>query len=114
MSLVRYAMENRIVMYVLTILLIGGGAYAYEKLSRLEDPEFTIKEALVVTEYPGASPREVEQEVTDKRRIHPLSQATCYHRDRHGRSQRDSQGLGSVGNHVGDRRLRTLLLRGEQ
>ena len=66
MNLTRYALNSRIVMYVFTVLLIGGGVFAYEQLSRLEDPEFTIKEALVTTEYPGASALEVEQEVTDK------------------------------------------------
>ncbi|MFC1835181.1 efflux RND transporter permease subunit [Thermodesulfobacteriota bacterium] len=66
MNLAKYALQNRVVMYVFTILLIGGGVWSYQKLSRLEDPEFTIKEALVITEYPGASPRQVEQEVTDK------------------------------------------------
>src|SRR5262249_712901 len=38
---------------------------AYKGLSRLEDPEFTIKDALVVTNYPGATAKEVEEEVTD-------------------------------------------------
>ena len=66
MNFAGFALNNRIIMYVLTVLLIGGGTLAYENLGRLEDPEFTIKEALVITEYPGASPLEVEQEVTDK------------------------------------------------
>jgi multidrug efflux pump subunit AcrB len=66
MNFARYALSNRIVMYMLTVVLIGGGIIAYENLGRLEDPEFTIKEALVTTRYPGASPREVEQEVTEK------------------------------------------------
>jgi multidrug efflux pump subunit AcrB len=66
MSLAQYALRNKVVMYMLTVLLIGGGVMAYENLGRLEDPEFTIKEALVTTHYPGASPYEVEQEVTDK------------------------------------------------
>jgi len=66
MNIAQYALRNRVVMFMFTVLLIGGGAVSYEKLARLEDPEFTIKEALVTTEYPGASPREVEQEVTDK------------------------------------------------
>ena len=35
-------------------------------MSRLEDPEYTIKEALVLTPYPGASAAEVEEEVTDR------------------------------------------------
>ena len=34
-------------------------------MSRLEDPEFTIKDALVMTRYPGASAAEVEEEVSD-------------------------------------------------
>ena len=42
-----------------------GGIVAYVGLGRLEDPEFTIKEALIVTPYPGASPEEVAREVTD-------------------------------------------------
>jgi multidrug efflux pump subunit AcrB len=66
LNLVRYALENRIVMYMFTVLLMGGGIASYEALSRLEDPEFTIKEALVTTQYPGASACEVEREVTDK------------------------------------------------
>jgi multidrug efflux pump subunit AcrB len=36
------------------------------KLGKLEDPEFVIKDALVVTYYPGASPHQVELQVTDK------------------------------------------------
>src|SRR6478736_5168231 len=42
-----------------------GGIFAYKMLGRLEDPEFTIKEALVITPYPGASAEEVAQEVTN-------------------------------------------------
>jgi len=39
---------------------------SYQGLSRLEDPEFTIKDALVITQYPGASAAEVEEEVSDR------------------------------------------------
>src|SRR5262245_64037628 len=45
------------------LLILAGGAIAYRNLGRLEDPEFTIKEALIVTTYPGASAEEVEKEV---------------------------------------------------
>ncbi|GGY34499.1 multidrug transporter AcrB [Bacterioplanes sanyensis] len=48
---------------VLLILLIGG-VISYLNLGRLEDPQFTIKEAMVVTFYPGASALQVEEEVT--------------------------------------------------
>jgi len=46
-------------------LVLLGGIVAYQRLGRLEDPEFTIKEALIVTPYPGASPDEVAKEVTN-------------------------------------------------
>ena len=39
---------------------------SFLSLGQLEDPEFTIKNALIVTTYPGASPTEVEQEITDR------------------------------------------------
>jgi multidrug efflux pump subunit AcrB len=42
------------------------GYFAYENLSRFQDPEFAIKDAVVLTPYPGASAREVEKEVTEK------------------------------------------------
>ncbi|MBS0055182.1 efflux RND transporter permease subunit [Yersinia sp. Marseille-Q3913] len=49
----------------LTILLLGiGGVIAYLNIGRLEDPAFTIKTAVVVTRYDGASAQQVEEEVT--------------------------------------------------
>jgi multidrug efflux pump subunit AcrB len=52
-------------MVAMTIMLIIAGFQSYQKLGRLENPDFTFKTALVVTPYPGASPSEVEEEVTD-------------------------------------------------
>ncbi|MBN1126359.1 MAG: efflux RND transporter permease subunit, partial [Sedimentisphaerales bacterium] len=60
-----FALRKQTLMVVLTLVILGGGILAYEKLGRLEDPTFTIKKALVITRYPGASPCEVEEEVTD-------------------------------------------------
>jgi multidrug efflux pump subunit AcrB len=56
--------HNRVV-FAAILLILAGGVVAYLNLGRLEDPEFTIKEALVVTPYPGASAEEVAQEVTN-------------------------------------------------
>ncbi|WP_319495968.1 efflux RND transporter permease subunit [uncultured Cohaesibacter sp.] len=64
MKLTDYAIENKVFSWMMTFLLLAGGIYAYMNLGRLEDPEFTIKEAVIVTAYPGASPLEVEEEVT--------------------------------------------------
>ncbi|KAF7764586.1 hypothetical protein PCIT_b0624 [Pseudoalteromonas citrea] len=46
------------------LLLLLAGTVSYFGLGQLEDPEFTLKKAMVVTLYPGASPRQVEEEVT--------------------------------------------------
>jgi hypothetical protein len=48
-----------------SILLLGiGGIFALLNIGRLEDPAFTIKTAVVITHYPGASAQQVEEEVT--------------------------------------------------
>ena len=65
MNFADLALKNRVTTLVLTVLMIGGGLVAYQGLGRLEDPNFTIKTALVITPYPGATAREVEEEVTD-------------------------------------------------
>ena len=48
----------RIVLSLIFIVIVGG-IFAYTDLGRLEDPEFTIKQAVIVTLYPGASPEDV-------------------------------------------------------
>jgi len=66
MNLAELSISKRTVTLVLTVVMIGGGIQAFNSMSRLEDPEFTIKDALVVTPYPGATAAEVEEEVTDR------------------------------------------------
>ena len=65
MSLVSLAIEKKTVSYFATFLLIAAGILSYFQLGQLEDPEFTVKTASITTSYPGASPEEVELEVTD-------------------------------------------------
>jgi multidrug efflux pump subunit AcrB len=48
----------------MTVVLLAGGALAFLGMGQLEFPEFTIRNALITTQYPGATPKEVEQEVT--------------------------------------------------
>jgi multidrug efflux pump subunit AcrB len=59
------ALRNKTSTLVFVVLIVIGGLLAYRGLARLEDPEFTIKDAKVITAYPGATAREVEEEVTD-------------------------------------------------
>lgn len=64
-SFVKYFLKNKAVTWLLLILVIGGGLFSYAKMGKLEDAPFTIKQALVLTPYPGASPSEVQTQVTD-------------------------------------------------
>jgi multidrug efflux pump subunit AcrB len=59
------SVRNNRVVFVAMLFVILGGLVAYREMGRLEDPEFTIKEALIITPYPGASAEEVAQEVTN-------------------------------------------------
>ena len=65
MNLAEISLKRKTSTFVLTFLLFVGGAVSFFGLGKLEDPEFTIKEALVITTYDGATPLEVEQEVTE-------------------------------------------------
>ncbi|MCP4327627.1 MAG: efflux RND transporter permease subunit [Alphaproteobacteria bacterium] len=66
MNLASYALNYRAVTIFFVILLVFGGMGSFTQLGQLEDPEFTIKTAVVATTYTGASAAEVELEVTDR------------------------------------------------
>ena len=66
MNIAELSIRYKTVTLVMTVLIIGGGILSYQRLGRLEDPEFTIKEAQVFTRYPGATAMEVAAEVTDE------------------------------------------------
>ena len=66
MNPAKIALDRDIVTWVVIVLLLLGGIQAFMTMPRLEDPEFTIKDAVVITPYPGASAKEVEEEVTDR------------------------------------------------
>ncbi len=65
MDLARFAIEKRVISVIATLLILLLGFAAYQSLPRFEDPEFVIREAQIITPYPGASAEEVEIEVTD-------------------------------------------------
>jgi len=64
MSLAKLSIEKGIISWMFALLLLVGGTVSYFGLGQLEDPEFTLKQAMVITQYPGASPQQVEEEVT--------------------------------------------------
>ena len=65
MNLSESALNNRALVKFLIVVLIIGGVFSFFSMSKLEDPEIQVKQALVVTVYPGASAHQVELEVTD-------------------------------------------------
>ncbi len=65
MNLGEWSIQKSVVTWALTLVFVVGGWVTFSHLARLEDPEFTIKQAVVVTPYPGASAEEVEKEVSD-------------------------------------------------
>jgi len=64
MKLPDFSLRNQTTVIFAMVLLLLGGIWGYFRLGKLEDPVFTVKTAMVMTVYPGASPHEVEQQVT--------------------------------------------------
>lgn len=66
MNLSTFALRQKTFVTFFTVLLTIAGVYSYFDMGKLEDPSFTVKSAVVVTLYPGATAQEVEHLVTDK------------------------------------------------
>lgn len=64
-GIVEWGLNSRVSVYFITVLIFIGGIASLFFLGKLEDPNFSIKVATVITEYPGATPLEVEKEVTE-------------------------------------------------
>ncbi|MCL1048604.1 efflux RND transporter permease subunit [Shewanella abyssi] len=64
MNFAEYSITHKVISWMFALLLLVGGSISFFSLGQLEFPEFTLKNALVVTSYPGASPQQVEEEVT--------------------------------------------------
>ena len=61
-----WGLNNRKLVSFFVAILVVGGVISYYIMPKLEDPAIKVKQAMVVTTYPGASAHEVELEVTDK------------------------------------------------
>ena len=64
MNLAEFSIRNRLIMSIVIILSLVGGLSAYKSMPRFEDPEFVIRTAQIITEYPGASPLQVAEEIS--------------------------------------------------
>ena len=65
-NLARLSIERPVLTWIVILFCLFGGIQGFMSVGRLEDPSFTIKEAIVVTPYPGATAEEVEDEVTER------------------------------------------------
>jgi len=65
MNLAEFSIKNQLLSVIGILLALFGGWNAYQSMPRFEDPEFTIRTALIFTQYPGASPEEVAREVSE-------------------------------------------------
>ncbi|MEO0976443.1 MAG: efflux RND transporter permease subunit, partial [Pseudomonadota bacterium] len=65
MDIARYSIEKPVNTWMIVLIAFLGGLWGLTSVGRLEDPAFTIKEAQVITAYPGATAAEVENEVTE-------------------------------------------------
>ena len=76
MNIAEASIRRKTITLVFAALMVVLGIWSYIHLPRLEDPEFTIKDALIITPYPGASAQEVEKEVSDvvERAVQQLEQ----------------------------------------
>ena len=75
MNIPKYSLENQKIIYFFLAVMLIGGIYAFFKLPKKEDSPFVIKQAVLVTQYPGATPQEVEKLVTEpiEREIQAMS-----------------------------------------
>ena len=65
-NLTEWALNHRQVVYFFLLIIFIGGIFSYRNLGRMEDPDFTIRQMIVTVNWPGASARQVEEQVTDK------------------------------------------------
>ena len=76
MNLAKYSLENQKIVYFFLALLLIGGIISFFQLPKKEDAPFVIKTAVLVTQYPGSTPQEVETLITEpiEREIQSMSE----------------------------------------
>ncbi len=65
-NLSEWALEHQALVLFFMIALFAAGSFSYFKLGQAEDPEFTFKVMVIRAIWPGASPAEMEQQVTER------------------------------------------------
>jgi multidrug efflux pump len=65
-NLTELSLKNRSLVWYFIVVVFIAGIFSYTKLGRMEDPDFTIRQMVVTVSWPGATAREMEEQVTDK------------------------------------------------
>jgi len=66
MNIAGWCVKNNRTAFVVFLIVILAGVFAFQSVPRLETPDFTIRVAIVITQFPGASPKKIEELITDK------------------------------------------------
>ncbi len=66
LNLTEWALKHKQLVYFFVFLVFVAGIFSYQKLGRMEDPDFVIRQMIVSVSWPGANAREIEEQVTDK------------------------------------------------
>lgn len=76
MNIPQYSLDNKKVIYFILAIMLVGGIISFFKLPKKEDSPFSIKTAVLITQYPGAKPEEVEKLITEpvEREIQSMSE----------------------------------------
>lgn len=91
MNLAEFTIKNQLLSVIAILLALAGGWNAYKGLDRFEDPEFTIRTALIYTQYPGASPEQVAREISE-----PLETALQQMQEVESISARSTAGVSEI------------------
>lgn len=65
-NLTEWALNNKQLVYYFIIMIFAMGIFSYQQLGRMEDPDFVIRQMVVSVVWPGATARQMEEQVTDK------------------------------------------------
>ncbi len=65
LNLAQWSLSHKALVYFFSFLLVISGIFSYLSLGRMEDPDYTIRQMVIYTQWPGATARQVEEQVTD-------------------------------------------------
>ena len=65
-NLADWALRHKSIIYYFIAVLLTFGIFSFTHMGRMEDPDFTIRTMVVGVSWPGASPQQMSDQVTDK------------------------------------------------